>query len=132
MQCELENQVKAFADSVTAIDFKEVNKQQIAPIPEFNESIGSVLSTNKSDSLLGEMVGASLTGAVSGLVQKVVPLPIVGTMGSLVTAIVGYLLMTKVFKSGFGHAASRGVIVGAGATAISPWMSGLTASITGA
>lgn len=97
-------------------------------VQDFSDSI-QITDTRSSTSIVGEVLGASLTGTIAALVARFVP--VAGIPAGLLAAIAGYLLSKKFLKTGFGHAVARGIIIGGGTSFVYPMVGSLTAGLTG-
>lgn len=111
--------------------YKSGQLVQMQNVPEFNETI---LSTHSSDSLVGIALGTALSSGVAGMFSGIFgQVGLLAGMGTGFTAaIVGWLLMKKVLKSGFGHSIAKGVFVGGVASIAFPMVQNLIPSLSGA
>jgi hypothetical protein len=104
------------------------NPITIQQIPQFKESMGQMLSTSASDSKLGYMIGAALTGTIVSVVSRFVP--IAGIPSGALAVVAGYIAMSKFFKTGILHAIAVGVLIGGGVSLIFPLVGQLTRGIS--
>lgn len=91
--------------------------------------LGKLLDTKSSDSLLGIILGAAMSGTAVSLVSGA--LPIAGIPSGLLAIGLGLVIASKFAKSGFGNALAKGLIVGGGVSMAYPYLSQMTAGMTG-